>query len=456
MEKKILSIFSLSLITISALVSLRNLPICAEYGLSSIIFLFIGIIIYFIPISMITAELASTWPNQGCVYTWAKEAFNHKIGFLALWASWMESITWFPTALAFSAIMCAYILNPIFPNLHENKLFLFTTIIIIFWGITVLNFLGIKISSYISSIGVIIGTIVPGVLIILLGTYWIYKKNELQITFNFKNLLPSFKLNDLIFFSGILLSLSGIELSAFHILDFENPKKNYPKVLAISAIVIIILYVLGTIALSIVVPKDEICLVSGLIQAFIVFFNSFNFNFAVPIIAFFLLIGGIAGINTWMIGPAKGLLIASKDNLLPKILNTENEKNVPTNILILQTVIGSLLSLIFLYMDTNSAAMWILIALSFQFAAIQYIIIVISAIKLRITKKHIIRGYKAPMLYVISFFVIIACVFNFFIVYIPPSNMYNNNIPFTLLLLLILIILMIPPFLLIKIRKMNN
>ena len=452
MEKKLLSIFSLSLITISAIFSLRNLPICAEYGLSSIFFLLIGTLIYFIPISMITAELASTWPKEGCTYIWVKEAFNYKIGLFALWASWMESITWFPTILAFSSIMCAYSLSPLFPNLYENKFFLFITILIIFWGITIINFLGIKFSSYISNIGVLIGTIIPGILIILLGIYWIINKNNLQITFNINNLIPSFKINDLVFFSGILLSLSGIELSAFHILDFKNPKKNYPKVLLISSITIIILYILGTLSIAIVVPKNEICFATGLIQAFLIFFSSFNINFAIPIIAFFLLIGALAGINTWMIGPAKGLLVASKDNLLPKILQFENKKNVPVYILILQTFIGSILSILFLYMKNNSSAIWILTALSFQFAAIQYILIIISAIKLRFKAKNIIRGYKAPILLVLSFFSITACLFNFFIVLIPPKNMYNNE-PFTLLLIFFLIIFMIPPFILLKLKK---
>ncbi|QQG46937.1 MAG: amino acid permease [Candidatus Azosocius agrarius] len=457
MKKNILSIFSLSLITISAIISLRNLPICAEYGLSSITFLLIGIIIYFIPIAMITAELASTWPTTGCTYTWAKEAFNYKIGFIALWASWMESITWFPTILAFSSIMCAYILSPIFQNLHDNKIFLFITILIIFWSITIINFLGIKLSSYISTIGVLLGTIIPGIIIIFLGIYWIITKDSLQIEFVSKNLIPSFKINDLSFFSGILLSLSGIELSAFHILDFKNPKKNYPKVLIISSIIIILLYILGTISISIVVPKNEICLASGLIQAFSVFFTYFDINFAIPIIAFFLLIGALAGINTWMIGPARGLLVASKDNLLPKILKFENKKNVPVNILILQTAIGSILSFLFLYMDTNSSAIWILIALSFQFAAIQYIITIISIIKLRITKKNIERGYKAPFLYFISFLAGGACLFNFFIVFIPPSNMYNNNkLLFTVLLITFLVILISPPFFLLKFKKIKN
>ena len=51
--KKPLSVFSLVMINVIAVDSLRNLPISAEYGLSLITFYVIGALCFFIPICLV-------------------------------------------------------------------------------------------------------------------------------------------------------------------------------------------------------------------------------------------------------------------------------------------------------------------------------------------------------------------------------------------------------------------
>jgi len=171
--KRVLGTFTLAMITVAAIVSLRNLPLSAEFGLSSIFYFVVSAIVFFIPIALTTAELATGWPRAGGNYVWVSEAFGKPFGFFSLWTAWMESIAWFPAILAFTGAMLAHLLTPLFPGLEHNKIFYFAVMLTVFWGATFLNFLGIKTSGWISALGVVTGTLIPGALIIGLGIYWV-------------------------------------------------------------------------------------------------------------------------------------------------------------------------------------------------------------------------------------------------------------------------------------------
>lgn len=433
MNKKVhqLGTFTLAMITVAAIISLRNLPLSAEFGLSSVFYFVVSALIFFIPIALTTAELATGWPRAGGNYIWVSEAFGKQWGFFALWMAWMESIAWFPAILAFSAAMLGHLLAPVFPGLEHNQFFYFMVMISIFWGTTFINFLGIEASGWISSLGVITGTLIPGALIIGLGIFWFLKGHPSHIEFTWDALIPDFRLENMVFFSGILLGLAGVELAAFHIRDAKNPQKDFPKALVIAAVIILVVSILGTLSIAVVVPQKEISLLSGLIQAFTVFFKSFDMVWAVPVLALLSLVGSLAGINTWTIGPAKGLLVTVQDGFLHPKLQKTNKKGVPTGMLIFQACIGTLLSFVFLWMDSQSAAYWVLTALAAQFTVVQYSLMFAAVIYLRYTQPTVLRSYTIPGgkkgVWVIGGVGILACLFGFLIVFIPPAQLHTGD-----------------------------
>ena len=111
-SKKVLSVFSLTMINVIAVDSLRNLPISAEYGFSIIFYYLIAAFVFFIPIALVAAELATGWPKLGGMYVWSKEAFGPKAGLVTIWLQWIYNIVWYPTILAFLATIAAYLINP--------------------------------------------------------------------------------------------------------------------------------------------------------------------------------------------------------------------------------------------------------------------------------------------------------------------------------------------------------
>jgi len=444
-SKKI-GVFQLSLLSVSAIVSLRSLPLFAEMGLSIIFFLLLAGILFFIPICMVVAELSTTWPLRGGCYLWIRKAYGKYWAFFALWAYWMESIIWFPTILIFVVVMLAHVLSPIYPNLESNRLFLSLGIVIIFWLLTIINFYGVKLSVMFSSIGVFIGTVIPIVLIIVCAFIWILNGEVININFTMVSIVPDFTINNMVFFSGVLLGFSGIELISFHMTEIENPRINIKKSLMISSFFILFVYIIGSLSIAVVIPKTDICFASGIIQALKIFFVKINLPYIVPFLALLLFIGSVSCVNTWLIGPAKGMLIAAEDGIMPKYLRYVNKNDVPVRLLIIQAMIGSIISVFFfLYINSINGLIWVFICLSFQFASLLYIVIFFSIIKLRKKYPNIYRPYKVPYVNLISFIGIFSCMFTFFISFIQPNDINISDKQFYFYLLLTSFIILIIP-----------
>jgi amino acid transporter len=454
---RVLGTFTLAMITMAAIVSLRNLPLNAELGFSSVFFLCLAALIFFIPTALVIAELAAAWPRAGGCYVWVGEAFGKPLAFVTLWLSWMASVAWFPTILAFTATMLAHILTPIFPGLESSPLFIMLCMLAIFWITTFSNFCGIEFSGFLISGGVLIGTLIPGLLIIILGIAWVFNGNPSQIPLSINSLIPDCKLDNLILFSGLVLGLAGVELAAYHVREAKDPQHSYPRALLLASGLILSVYILGTLAIAIVVPQQDLSLASGLVQAFAVFFTQVGLPWMVPLMAAFLLCGALAGINAWVVGPAKGMLIVAQDGFLPNWLQRANKHGVPTALLVMQAIVGSLLALLFMYIRNNNTSIWILIALSAQFTCVVYVLIFCAALKLRLSQPYVARPFRVKAIWAVAACGIVACVFSFAIVYVPHVKLVSiEYASYSFLLMMSFLVLLLPAIMLIYFRDRSD
>lgn len=443
-----IGIIPLAMINVAAIISLKNFPMTAEYG-SSLIFYFVLVsIIFFIPTSLISAELATTYPETGGVYIWVKKALGDRWGFIAIWLQWVENVIWYPTILSFAAATLAYAFNP---ELASNKLFLTLVILVSFWGFTFLNFLGMKASGWISSIGVVTGTLIPGLIILCFGIAYAFGSNPIQITWN---IIPDFTRDDFVFISGLLLCLAGMEMSAVHAKEVKNPARDYPKAIFLSIGIILVLSVLGSLAIAMVVPKKDLSLVAGMMQAFDIFFAIYHIPWMTKLIALLAASGAFAMVSTWIIGPSKGLMTTALSGDLPPLLQKRNEHNAPTALLWLQGIIVTILSLIFLYMPNISSSYWLLSALTAQLYLIMYILMFISALILRKKNPSLKRPYKAPLLKTQCTLGILGSIFAIIMGFFPPKGFeITHTIAYILFLVIGIVILSIVPLIILKFKK---
>ncbi|MCS5712471.1 amino acid permease [Candidatus Berkiella aquae] len=391
---RVLSVFSLVMINVIAVDSIRTLPMAASYGFALVTLYAIAALMFFIPTALITAELATTWPEKGGIYAWVKNAFGPKWGLCVVYLQWIYNVVWYPTILTLIASTIAYLIDPL---LVQDASFMTTVVLTTFWGCTFLNFFGMRISSAVSTFGSLLGTLAPMAIIIGLAIAWLNRGNTPEINFSFSGLFPNVKsVAELVFFSQLVYSLLGLEMSSVHALEVKNPKKDYPKALLISAIIILISLVLASLAVAIVVPADKLNNLTGIIQAFSLFSDEFNTPWLGPLVAGAILIGGICAVATWIIGPTKGLFAAADDGLLPPFLAKTNRFGVPYPMLITQGIICSVLTLVYVLLPTVEGAYFALSVMASQLSLLMYTLLFAAAIRLRYNKADTPRTFKIP------------------------------------------------------------
>lgn len=453
-----LGVFALAMINIAAIVSPRNGPLLAEYGWSMFFFLGLSIVLFLIPVALAAAELATGWPEAGGVYAWVKEAFGERSGFLAVWCEWSENLTWFPTVLSFVAGSLAYAISP---DLASNNVYLVIVMLSVFWAATVLNFLRVDQSTLVATIGTFLGAFLPILLLAGLAIAWFAKGEGSAIPFSGDALLPDLSGQQLLFLGGILLGFSGMEMAGFHARETRNPRRDYPKALLISVVTVIVFAIASSLSLALVVPKQEISLLSGTMQAFTDMFDKFGLGELVRPVAILLVLGGIAHMIPWILGPAKGLAAVARHGYLPPALGRMSRNHVPVQGLVVQAIGGTVFALLFLFLPNANATYGILTAVTAQVIVIMYALIFAAVIRLRYTQPEAERAYRIPGgklgVWLAGGGGIAACAFAFVTGFFPPGDFVSwdtsQRVTYYAVLVAGFVLLTAPPFVVRLVRR---
>lgn len=420
-----ISVLALVLLISGAIDSIRNLPTTALFGSSLIFFFIFSAIIFLIPVALVSAELSSTWPEEeGGVYSWVRHAFGENMAFLTIWLQWINTMVWYPTMLSFIAGTLAYLINP---ELAQNKFYLIGVILVVFWSLTFVGLQGLRTSATFAGFCAMIGMIIPMGFIILLAIIWLIKGNPIAIDLSFNSLIPHW--NDTqswVSLTAMMTSFLGMELAAVHVRNVNNPQRNFPRAMFFSVILILTTMIFGSLAIAIVMPKDKISLVQGVMQAFTNFFEAYHLTALMPVLVILLLLGSLGSMVNWIISPAKGLLLAADNGFLPHWLYRLNKHGVASRILLLQAILVTALCSVFLLFPTVNAIYWLFTALSTELYIMMYVIMFIAAIVLKRKFAHLPRPFAIPGRYVGYYFTcglgLAGCLITLFIGFFPPAE----------------------------------
>lgn len=448
-KKHALTIFSLTMITVGSVDSIRNLPATALFGSQLIAFFLLGAIFFLIPTALVSAELASGWPERGGVYVWVKEAFGKRMGFLAIWLQWIENVIWYPTILSFVAGTIGFLIDPALAN---DSMFLMLIIVASFWGATFVNVLGMRSSALFSNICAISGLLLPMSLIIALGAIWLLGGYHSEVSFDMKSIVPHLQDKSLwVSLTAIMMSFCGIEIATVHANEVANPQRAFPRALLNSVLIILFTLILGSLAIAVVLPQSDINLVAGIMQAFQAFFQRYHLLWLMPVVAVMLIMGGLGGVSNWIIAPTKGLMVAAEDGNLPKIFQHANQHGAPTLILVIQAIVVTLLSALFLFMPSVNGSYWLLTALAAQLYMLMYFLMLTAAIKLRISAPDHPRAFRIPGgltgMLVVAGMGIVGVVVTLVVSFMPPVGINVGTLfNYELTLILGLVLMCSPPF----------
>ena len=455
-----LSVATLAIMNVTAVVSLRGLAAESVYGLSSAFYYLFAAMVFLIPTALVAAELAAMFSDkEGGVFRWIGEAFGARTGFLAIWLQWIQSTIWYPTVLTFGAVSIAFIgMNQQHDMaLASNKLFTLIVVLAIYWTATFISLKGLNWVGKISKWGGIIGTIIPAGLLILLGIIYLVSggHNNMDMSAGFFPDLKQF--DNLVLASSIFLFYAGMEMMGIHVMDVNNPTRNYPKAIIIGSLITVTIFILGTFSLGFVIPAKEVSLTQSLLIGFDRYFEYLHMSWAAPLIAIALMFGVLAGVLTWVAGPSKGIFTVGKAGYLPPFFQKSNKNGVQRNILLIQGAIVTLLSLLFVVMPSVQSFYQILSQMTASLYLIMYMLLFAAAIVLRYKMKSSNRPFRLggnPLMWIIAGLGFCGSLLAFILSFIPPAQISTGS-PTTWVTILVVgcIIVVVIPFIIYSMRK---
>jgi glutamate:GABA antiporter len=450
--KPFISWATVALMTVGSVGYLGSAPALSVFGLASVFFYVLPALVFLLPVSLVAAELASGW--EGGVYNWVQEGISAPMGMLAVWCQFAQTIFYYPALLAYVGGTLAYIIDP---SLATNGVYIAVVIVVLFWASVLVSSRGQALVAKLASSGTLIGTMIPGALLVALGVAFLLQGNPSAAPMGASHLLPAWNgLASVVLLVNSFFTYAGVEVNAVHVDELRNPGSEFPKAMFVACALVLAVFIFPTLAISWVIPSHEISLTSGVMQAFNDLLDHFGLAFAVPVIALALIVGALGGMMAWLDGPSAGLLkIGREQGYLPPFFQQVNAEGIQVRILAAQGVVITLIGVLYALIPNVSSSYWILAAMATQVYLIMYVLMFIAALRLRRAQPDHARGYKAPALGLQCVVGVASSVTALLIGFVPPSQFgHSSPLLYGLLLLAgILAIGVLPPILLYARRK---
>lgn len=362
MEKKQSNI-SIALLIFIAVFGITNIPNNYAAIGSESIFWFAILILYFIPIGLIIAELASydSDSNAG-ISKWVEIGTNKKIAFICGWAYFVENIFYLPMLASRVPVFLSWVFTP-FASLSDvvesqgnidgvlnasSNPILFTTLAFITIAICMViavNFEAIfeKIGKY---VGILSLSLAFGFIVLTIASVFIMDTSPaypLTIT-NLKPTLSPVTISTLVW---IIFAIGGVETIGSVVRDVENPNQRLPKIVAIGSVLVIIAYAVGIIGLSFIMRPDQLstdALENSIPVMFAAVGSVYNFNgwfgvlFLKVIMASQVLIT-ISALVLWFVATINALFLETEDGIFPELLTRKNKDGQPINAMVFTLVL---------------------------------------------------------------------------------------------------------------------
>ncbi len=449
-----LSWFAMALLILGSVGDLGSAPTSAVFGLASVVLYVVPAIVFLVPAALVSAELASGW--KGGIYNWVSEGISPGMGFAAVWCQFAQTTFYYPAVLAYVASTLAYVFAP---GLAHSGVYTTIVIVVLFWGAVLVSSRGLVAADKLASWGILIGTLIPGLLLVVLAAIYLLQGSHSAAPLNAHHVLPPWHgLTSIVLIVNGFFTYGGVEVNAVHVDDLRDAPREFPKAILLAVILILLVFILATLAISVAVPSSEISFTAGVMQAFRVLLDHFGLSVVEPIIGLGLVIASLSGLLDWLTGPSTGLLdIGRERGYLPRYFQQVNANEVQVRILVAQGVVITLIGLLYALVPTVSRAYWVFAALATEVYLIMYVLMFVAAARLRRRQPGHQRGYRAPALITICVVGSVASVAACAVGLLPPSQLGKVSVPAYAIALLagVLAVGVLPPFLLYRLRRPN-
>jgi amino acid transporter len=176
------------------------------------------------------------------------------------------------------------------------------------------------------------------------------------------HLTPDASMEKLNFWPQIAFAFGGLELSAIMAGEIRDPRRTIPRAAWVSGLAIAAFYILGTLAMLILVPSDEVNVITGLVQAGNSAAAQLGLGGLGALLSVLVCISVAGQAGAWIAGAARIPYVIGIDHLLPKCFARTHPRWGTPHVSILTQGAASTAFLVILHMgETLKAGYQILV-----------------------------------------------------------------------------------------------
>ena len=262
----------------------------------------------------------------------------------------------------------------------------------------------------------------------ILAVVYLLQGNQSAAPMNVQHVLPPWHgFASIVLVVNSFFTYAGVEVTAVHVDELHNPSRDYPKAIFLAVALVLAIshppdvgYRLGDPLSSHQPHRWSDAGVQAPAHAF-------RPHICRPDSRGCARHRRASWLLAWLDGPSEGLLrIGREHGYLPPFFQKVNKEGIEVNILAAQGVVITVIALLYAVIPTISRAYWIFTVMATQIYLVMYVLMFISARRLRRRQPENPGGYRAPLRRV---FVIggLASVTAFIIGFVPPAQLGHQN-----------------------------
>lgn len=385
--------FDIMFFILCALVGLETLGTVASYGAQGFTWMIFLAVLFFLPYGLLTAELGSTFTEEGAPYTWTRMAFGRFVAAVNQVPSWFSTPIWLGGTLTITAIATV---DAFLFTLHGPWKYLFALGFI--WFAILTAILSLDVGKWIPTIGAMWRIAILAFFSITVVVYAIEKG------------VHGFGLGD--FKPTYALFIAVIPVLVFNFVGFEtpnaageemkDPRQDVPITVARAGIVTLLCYAVPILGIMLVLPKGQITGLSGFLDAMKAVFSVYGG--AAGVLGDIVAVGFVWTLATsaaaWIMAADRGQAVAGYDGAAPRFMGRISERfGTPVVVNILSGVIATLFMVLAFNVTGGSAGKYFstVLGLAISTTTITYMPMFAALVVLRYNRyRDVPRPYRVP------------------------------------------------------------
>ena len=369
-----LSLRDLALFNLVAILGISWVATAAKAGPGSLTLWILAAALFFVPQGLAVIQLAADMPEEGGIYAWTRKELGEAHGFVCGWCYWINNVLYYPSLLLGAAVTATFVIGQGETGLADNWTYVLPFTLIGLVLAVGLNVAGVGTGKWLQNIGGL-SVFLPGALLVGFGLYRV-AAGVPATTITLSELKPDLgNLPMLNLWATIAFAFAGLELSSTMASEIKDAPRNLPRSIYVTAPVIAVIYIVGTCSMLWLVPRGQINVVAGPLQAISNGAGPVGW-WLVSFVALLLTVSRIGGVGAWLVGSSRVAFVVGLDRYFPEAFSRIHPRwRTPYVAILVQGIIAGIFLLLSVVGKgtTVEAAFLILIDMSLLIYFIPYL-----------------------------------------------------------------------------------